>query len=130
MHKFPFIAVAAAVTVAACGGYDPVRPASSTSSNAVTTTGAPVNAPAAGPVVVVPSQSTATTTSGVQVGSGRVVSVSKLQGVPTTGNGTGPANRVALVMDNGSAQYVDTFANLTVGERVEIMNDGRIRYSR
>lgn len=130
MNKFPFIAVAAAAAVAACGGYEPVTPAgSTTTSNAVTTSGAPVNAPAPGTVVVAP-QPQPSTVAGLQAGTGRVVSVSKLQSVPTTGNGTGPANRVALAMDNGTGQYVDTYANLMVGDRVEILSDGRIRYAR
>src|SRR6185369_6402735 len=121
---------------------DRVRPAAPTSSNATTSSGVAVNAPppgtvvvapAPGTVVVAPQQATApqpTSVSGLYAGTGRVVSISKATDVPSTGTGTGPANRVALVMDNGTSQYVDTYANLTVGERVEIMSDGRIRYTR
>jgi hypothetical protein len=142
MRTFPLTALAVAALVAGCADYDQVRPSTPTSSNATTSSGVAVNAPPPGTVVVAPppgsvvvapQQATApqpTTISGLYAGTGRVVSVSKAKDVPTTGSGTGPANRVALVMDNGMSQYVDTYANLTVGERVEITPDARIRYAR
>lgn len=133
MRTFSLAAAAAAAVLAGCGGNEPVTPAP-TSSNAVTSSGVAVNAPPPGTVVVAPQaavpQPQPSTVAGLYAGTGRVVSVTKLQSVPSTGNGTGSANRVALAMDSGIAQYVDTYANLTVGERVEILNDGRIRYAR
>src|SRR5690348_8567885 len=122
MRTLPLIAVTAAALAAGCADYDHVRPAPPTSSNATTSSGAAVDAPPPGSVVVAPQQPAApqpTNISGLYAGTGRVVSVSKAKDVPTTGSGTGPANRVALVVDNGTSQYVDTYANLTVGERVE-----------
>jgi hypothetical protein len=76
------------------------------------------------PQVVVP------TATALRAGFGRIESIAPLPTSAATGGGTlRQQKRVALKMDDGTVQYVDTAAEgLTVGERVELTLDGQIKH--
>jgi hypothetical protein len=66
----------------------------------------------------------------LRAGFGRVESITP---IPVAAAGGGTANsanrRIGLRMDDGSLQYLDTTASpLSVGDRVEITSDGKMRY--
>jgi hypothetical protein len=118
----PLIALASA-----CVTHDPVRPAP-----------APVvvapSAPAAGAVVVPPVAAgtviVAPAPAPLRAGYGRIDSITPIPASAATG-GTSPRpdKRVGLRMDDGTIQYLDTAAvGLSVGQRVEILSDGRMRH--
>jgi hypothetical protein len=66
----------------------------------------------------------------LMAGFGRIDSITPIPASAATG-GTSPRpdKRIGLRMDNGAIQYVDTAAvGLSVGQRVEILSDGRMRH--
>lgn len=84
-----------------------------------------VQQPAAGAAVVIPPAP-----GPLRAGFGRVASITPIP-VAAAGGGTvtSATRRIGLRMDDGSMQYVDTTATpLTVGERVEITLDGKMRH--
>jgi hypothetical protein len=113
--------------LAACVTHDPVQPAP-----------APVvvapSAPAAGAVVVPPvaagSVIVAPAPGPLRAGFGRIDSITPIPASAASGaTSPRPDKRVGLRMDDGTVQYVDTAAvGLSVGQRVEIMSDGRMRH--
>jgi len=131
---YPF-SMAALATLAACGGYDTVTPAS----------GAVVTAPAAGTVVTTPAPVAVAPTvvapgtvvtpgtavivppsGGVHPGTGRVESSTRLS---LASGEERPTRRLGLRMDDGTVQFVDTQAqNVDIGERVELTADNHIIY--
>ncbi len=112
--------------VSACSTYDPVTPApvvvAPTAAPVVT---APVvtAAPTAGPAVVVPTA--------LRAGNGRVESITTVASAAAgaTGSAASSVQRVAVRMDDGTVQVVDTRATgLALGDRVELTRDGMIRH--
>lgn len=59
-------------------------------------------------------------------GLGRVDSISPVASTGTGGNMATMQNRLAVRMDDGTMQYLDTRAAPAVGERVEITRGGEI----
>ena len=88
-----------------------------------------------GQAVVVPQPSTAAVVvppapGPLRAGLARVDSITPIP-VAAAGGGTvsSGTRRIGLRMDDGSVQYVDTTASpLSVGDRVEITADGKMRY--
>ncbi len=81
--------------------------------------------PGTGAAVVVPP-----TPGPLRAGLGRIESITPIP-VAAAGGGTvnGATRRVGIRMDDGSVQYVDTTAApLSVGDRVEITADGKMRH--
>jgi hypothetical protein len=129
---FPLSSLAAALAVAACGGYETVTPAPQATTAYVTPTQPTYVAPvvvASGPVItqpgmvaVVPQQAVVVqTTPALQPGLGRVDSLTPLS------NGT----RIAVRMESGGRlQYLDTPGGTMValGQRVEVTGDGHLSY--
>lgn len=133
------LSIASLATLAACATYEPVTPAGqvvTTSPGAVVTTTPPsaavvtqqppavVTAPQAvvtpGTAVVVPPAA------GVRPGMGRVESNQRLS---QASGPNPPVRRIAIRMDDGAVQFVDTQAqNVNVGDRVELTADNHIRY--
>ncbi len=131
---FPLSSVAAAVLVAACGGYEPVTP----TPVATTTYVAPaysvpvvVAAPAVqagtvvttqpGVVAVVPQPQQVVVQPALRTGYARVDSITP------AGNGT----RIGVRMEQGGTlQYLDTPGGtyVALGQRVEVTNDGHLSY--
>lgn len=87
--------------------------------------------------VVVPPQSSAAPSGAVvvapapaplQVGYGRVETIVPMQTAAAGGTTPSTHKRVGVRMDNGVVQYLDTdAAGLSIGDRVEITSDGRMR---
>jgi hypothetical protein len=107
--------------IAACSSYDPVTPAPVV----VAPTAPVVTAPAAtsGPAVVVPTA--------LRPGNGRVESITTVASAAAgaTGSSASSLQRVAIRMDDGTVQVVDTRATgLALGNRVELTKDGMIRH--
>jgi hypothetical protein len=138
MSKLPILSVAAAATLAACGGYEEVRPVSPAPAAAVVVqpqavyvapaVTAPVVTYPSGAVAVVPAQGAVVYESAavLRPGYGRVTANQQL----VYPNGSSAAMiRVTLRMDDGSVQVVDTRGpGIAMGERVEITTDRNIRY--
>jgi hypothetical protein len=146
----PFtLSAAAAATLAACGGYEPVAPAPAA---VITNPSVPATvAVAPGPVVAAtPSGNVTVQPPGTVIQGGTVVPHATVQGgmvlpplrpgparvdsitplADTTPSGespTMPLRRLGLRMDDGTLQFVDTRANVVQGDRVEITNDAHIR---
>ena len=112
-------------TLVGCGS-DPVTPAPApvvvTPPPAVVTTPAPAATPAPAPTIVVQS------TSALRPGFGRIESISAAPPSSAAAGGT-TMRRLGIKMEDGSMQYVDTAAgNISIGERVELTSDGKIRH--
>lgn len=104
--------------LAACGGNDPVTPAPAP---VVVVQPAPQAAPA---TVVLPAP---TAISALRAGYGHVESITALPTSAAAGGQT--QRRIGIKMGDGTMQYVDTPASgLSVGDRVELTADGRIRH--
>jgi hypothetical protein len=129
------MSLAAAATLAACGGYEPVTPAPTA---VITNPTVPVVvAPAVQPGVAVVQPGTVV--QGATVGQGGVVvpqlraglarvdSITPLASTTPSETPAPPLRRLGLRMDDGTMQFVDTRANVFVGDRVEITNDAHIR---
>lgn len=113
--------------LAACSS-DPVTPAPiviQQPAPAVVTVPAPapvVTAPAAGTPVVV--------TNALRPGQGRIESITTMSSAAAGGTASSaPMSRIAIRMDDGTVQYVDTPAiGLSIGKRVELLGDGTMRH--
>ena len=119
------LTVAAAATLAACGGYETVTPVTST---AVVVQ--PQAAYVGTPVVVHPtivSPSVYVSSIPLRAGFGRVDSVALLIDARGIENGM---QRIGVRMDDGSIQIVDVRSSprILVGQRVELTADAQIRY--
>lgn len=119
------LTVAAAATLAACGGYETVTPVTST---AVVVQ--PQAAYVGTPVVVHPtivSPSVYVSSIPLRAGFGRVDSVALLIDARGIENGM---QRIGVRMDDGSIQVVDVRSSprILVGQRVELTADAQIRY--
>jgi hypothetical protein len=128
------LSLAAAATLAACGGYETVTPVYTSSAQPATVV---VAQPVVTGTVVYPS--TAYVPAGA-VGSTVVLTqplplrpgFGKVDGITMVVNANNVATgmrRLSLRMDDGSFQVVDTSGpHIAVGERVEITADAMIRY--
>ena len=128
MKKLAFpLSIGALAVLGACATYEPATPAP-----VVITQPAPVVTAPAGTVVVPPVAQTPVVvpqTAALRAGHGRIEAISA---VPQTGSAStgasAPSYRLAVKMDDGTLQYVDTSAtNLAVGDRIEFTQDGYIR---
>jgi hypothetical protein len=112
--------------LSACSSYDPVTPAPVVVAPAaapVLTAPVVTAAPTAGPAVVVPTA--------LRAGNGRVESITTVASAAAgaTGSAASSVQRVAVRMDDGTVQVVDTRATgLALGDRVELTRDGMIRH--
>ena len=128
------LTLAAAATLAACGGYETVTPVYSTAPSTVV-----VAQPAVAGTVIYPSTAYVPVPAGA-VGSTVVLTqplplrpgFGKVDGITTVVNANNVPTgmrRLTLRMDDGSFQVVDTSGpHIAVGERVEITADAMIRY--
>ncbi len=134
---FRFSSLALAV-LAGCASESPVTPAPAP---VVITTAPQPNSQVvvpqpSGQAVVVPQAGAgsavvvAPAAAPLRAGFGRVESITALPGVAASGGTTNSVNRrLALRMDDGSLQYLDTPASpLSVGDRVELTSDGKMRF--
>jgi len=113
---------AVAAALGACSTPEPATPAPAPT--VVIAQPAPVVvAPAPGTVYAAPSTVTVAPTA-MLTGFGRVESITPLASAAAGGR---PARRIGLRMDNGTVQYVDTPAELVIGDRIEITSDGYIK---
>ena len=113
---------AVAAALGACSTPEPATPAPAPT--VVIAQPAPVVvAPAPGTVYAAPSTVTVAPTA-MLTGFGRVESITPLASAAAGGR---PARRIGLRMDNGTVQYVDTPADLVIGDRIEITSDGYIK---
>jgi hypothetical protein len=119
------LTLAAAATLAACGGYETVTPV-------YTSSAAPASAVVVYPsTVYVPHGAVGSTVVlanplPLRAGFGRVDGVTMVVSANNTPTGM---RRLSLKMDDGSFQIVDTSGpHIAVGERVEITMDSMIRY--
>jgi hypothetical protein len=119
--------------IAGCSSYDPVTPAPVVVAPTAPVVTAPVATPpgtvavvpaaTSGPAVVVPTA--------LRPGNGRVESITTVASAAAgaTGSSANSLQRVAIRMDDGTVQVVDTRATgLAVGDRVELTRDGMIRH--
>ena len=91
---------------------------------------------AAAPTVVVPAAGTSPVVVApmpaqpLRAGTGRIEQIINLPASAAAGSSVpGATKRVTIRMDDGSLQYLDTTAtDISVGERVSITNDGKMRY--
>jgi hypothetical protein len=110
---FVVISLFSLAFLSACSSYDPVTPAPVVVAPAAT----------AGPAVVVPTA--------LRPGNGRVESLTTVASAAAgaTGSSASSLQRVAIRMDDGTVQVIDTRATgLAVGDRVELTKDGMIRH--
>ena len=130
-HVLP-LALAAAAALGACTSYDPdyrsTAPAV-TAPNAVTTApgavAGPVVATAPGYVVVAPNGRALP----FRPGWGVVESVAIIRPVPVTSASAGASGqvyRIGVRMDDGVVQTFDVDRNMSIGDRVELTQDGRV----
>ena len=102
-------------------------------------TAAVVTAPAttaAAPTVVVPAAGTAPVVVAtpaaqpLRAGTGKIEQIINLPASAAAGSSVpGATKRVTIRMDDGSLQYLDTAAaDISIGERVSITNDGVMKY--
>ena len=120
------ISLSVAAVAAALGACSTPEPATPAPAPAVVLAPQPapvVVAPAPGTVYAAPSTVTVAPTA-MLTGFGRVESITPLSSAAAGGR---PARRVGLRMDNGTVQYVDTPAELVIGDRIEITSDGYIK---
>lgn len=90
-------------------------------------------APPPGTVVVAPSTAQASVvvpTPAIRAGSGLIESITPLPTSAATGSGAiKPQRRIGIKMDDGTVPYVDTAAEgLSIGQRVDLTADGRIKH--
>ena len=120
------LTVAAAATLAACGGYETVRPVSPAATVVVQPQAAYVGTPVlVHPTIVSPSVYVSSIP--LRAGFGRVDSVALLLDARGTESGM---QRIGLRMDDGSTQVVDVRSSprILIGQRVELTADAQIRY--
>ncbi len=130
MTKLAFpLSLAALAGLGACATYEPATPAP-----VVVTQPAPVVTAPAGTVVVPPvvqaPQVAVPQTIALRPGTGRIESISAIPSMGSASAGASSANRrLAVKMDDGTLQYVDTDArNLAIGDRVQFTADGYIKH--
>lgn len=133
------LSLLAAATLGACATYEAVTPAPQA---AVVTTQPVVvgSATAPGTVTVAPGTTvqpqvvavapavvgTTAVVPALRPGFGRVDSISPVASTGTGGNMATQQNRLAVRMDDGTMQYLDTRAAPAVGERVQVTPGGEI----
>jgi hypothetical protein len=120
------LTVLALAALAGCAHEDRVIPAP-----------APIVVNPAPSTVVVPPQSSAAVPGTVvvapapaplQAGYGRIDTIVPIPAAAAGGTVPPENKRVGIRMDNGTVQYIDTMAaGLSIGERVEITSDGKMR---
>jgi hypothetical protein len=118
------LAVVALAALAACSTREPATPAPAP----VIVTPAPVvTAPPPTTVVVPPT--VAPTPTAIRPGFGRIESITSLPSTAAAGAGSKPMRRIAIKMDDGTVQYIDTpTQNMNIGDRVELTTDGYLRH--
>lgn len=97
---------------------------------------APATTTAAAPTVVVPSAGTAPVIVAtpapqpLRAGTGKIEQIINLPASAAAGSSVpGATKRVTIRMDDGSLQYLDTAAaDISIGERVSLTNDGVMKY--
>jgi hypothetical protein len=115
--------------LSACSTTDPVTPAPVVVAPAApAVVAAPAVAPA-GTVVVAPAATagaTAVVATAIRPGKGRIESITPIASAAAGGTAsTSTSSRIAVRMDDGTVQVLDTpAANLAVGERIELNRDG------
>jgi hypothetical protein len=143
--SFPLSVIAIAV-VAGCASESTVAPAPAPvvvqpapTAAVVTPPAAVVTAPtttASTPTVVVPAAGTAPVVVAaaapqrLRAGTGRIDQIINLPASAAAGSSVpGATKRITIRMDDGSVQYLDTAAaDISVGERVSLTNDGTMKY--
>jgi hypothetical protein len=128
------LSAAALAVLAACSTTDPVAPAPAP----VVYTAPPpavVAAPPPATVVVQPGQVAAAPVvlpqpTALRSGHGRIESIHPTGvNAAAAGGSVKPLRRLGIKMNDGTVQYVDTAAeNLSIGQRIEITQDGHIRH--
>lgn len=96
----------------------------------------PATTTAAAPTVVVPSAGTAPVIVAtpapqpLRAGTGKIEQIINLPASAAAGSSVpGATKRVTIRMDDGSLQYLDTAAaDISIGERVSLTNDGVMKY--
>jgi hypothetical protein len=130
MTKLAFpLSLSALAVLAACATTDPVTPAPApvivAPSPVVTAPAGTVVVPSvAGAPVVVPTPTV------VRAGFGRIETITALpQTSAAAGGSAKPMRRLGIKMEDGTVQYVDTYAEgLSLGERIELTRDGQIKH--
>ncbi|HYL89603.1 MAG TPA: hypothetical protein VEU32_12670 [Burkholderiales bacterium] len=97
---------------------------------------APATTTAAAPTVVVPPSGSAPVVVAtpapqpLRAGTGKIEQIINLPASAAAGSSVpGATKRVTIRMDDGSLQYLDTAAaDISIGERVSITNDGTMKY--
>jgi len=133
----PLSAIAASLLLAGCVN-DPVTPVPQTaviapaSGYVVTTPNSgvvmaapPVAVVQAAPVMVVPQTTMVTA---YRPGTGRVNLINRLPDASHHEGSAAPIRRLGITMDDGTAQWVDTRAQVAIGDRVELTADQRIHF--
>ena len=136
----PLSAIAVAI-LAGCAAESRVAPApapvvvqpAAPAAAVVTPPAAPT---ASAPTVIVPSAGTAPVVvaspapQALRAGTGRIEQIINLPASAAAGSSVpGATKRITIRMDDGSAQYLDTAAaDISVGERVSLTNDGTMKY--
>ena len=124
------VSLAALAVLGACSTTEPVSPAPAP----VVVAPAPVvAAPAPGTVVVQPQVAQAPvivpSPSAIRAGNGRIESIHPTGVSQAAAGGTvRPMKRLGIKMDDGTVQYVDTVADVSIGQRIELTRDGHIRF--
>ena len=118
------LAVVALAVLAACSTREPATPAPAP----VIVTPAPVvTAPPPTTVVIPPT--VAPTPTAIRPGFGRIEFIIALAATASAGAGAKPMRRIAIKMDDGTVQYIDTpTQNMNIGDRVELTTDGYLRH--
>lgn len=122
MRRFALVVSPVALALlGACATSDPVSPAPAP----VVVAPAPVvTAP---PATVITAPTVVATPTAIRAGHGRVETITALSQSAAAGGQT--QRRIGIKMDDGTVQYVDTFAQgLSIGERVELTADGQIKH--
>ena len=135
----PLSAIAIAV-LAGCASESRVAPAPAPvvvqPAPAAAVVTAPATTTATAPTVVVPAAGTAPVVVAtpaaqpLRAGTGRIDSIINLPASAAAGSSVpGATKRITIRMDDGSLQYLDTAAaDIAVGERVSLTNDGTMKY--
>jgi hypothetical protein len=130
MTKLAFpLSLSALAVLAACATTDPVTPAPApvivAPSPVVTAPDGTVVVPSvAGAPVFVPTPTV------VRAGFGRIETITALpQMSAAAGASAKPMRRLGIKMEDGTVQYVDTYAEgLSLGERIELTREGQIKH--
>ena len=124
------LSLAALAVLGACSTTDPVSPAPAP----VVYAPAPqvVAAPPPGTVVVQPQAAAPVVLphpTAIRAGVGRVESINPTGVSQAAAGGTvKPMKRLGIKMNDGTVQYVDTVADVSIGQRIELTRDGHLRH--